>query len=172
MRPLPLHEAFGNTKIIRDFLHGQSAKEPQLHDLSLPGVKSRKALQGQMKFGYVHGPRLGSDQVVMNGNRPHAPAALEPLLRAGMVYEDPSHHRGANGKKVRAPLPIHPQLAHEPQVGFVDKGRRLQGMAGSLTRKVSTRYLTHFVVNERQEAPRNFGGRHGFGVRQNPGNLL
>ena len=48
----------------------------------------------------------------------------------GMIDKNAAHHLGGDGEKVCAVLPRHVALIHQAQIGFIDKGRRLERVTG------------------------------------------
>src|ERR1700730_15126422 len=46
-------------------------------------------------------------------------------------------------------LPLHARVIHQPHVGLVDQGRRLQTMAGTLAPPVAARQPAELVIHDR-----------------------
>ena len=45
-------------------------------------------------------------------------------------------------------LPLHALVIHQPHVGFIKQGRRLEAVAGALTLHITTRQAVEFVIND------------------------
>src|SRR4051812_36076746 len=75
-------------------------------------------------------------------------AALE-VMAPCTVDEDTAYRLRGDGKKMGAVLPPHPFVVDQPQIGFVDQGRRLQAAAGPLAFQVVVRQAVELVVDDR-----------------------
>src|SRR5262249_16798269 len=56
-----------------------------------------------------------------------------------------------DGEEVRPTFPSALAAADQPQVGLVDQGGRLQGVAGGLASQVALGQSAQFVINQRQQ---------------------
>ena len=76
----------------------------------------------------------------------HAPRALD---------ENAPHGLRGGGEEVAAAVPVlHLVYVHEPDVGFVDQGRRLERVAGLFMCEPLGGEAAPFVVDQRQELRR------------------
>ena len=79
-------------------------------------------------------------------------AVLGPSFPPGVLDEDAAHGFGGGGKEVSPAIPVlHLLHVHEPDVGFVDQGRGLQGLAGRFVGQLLGRQLAQLVVDQGQE---------------------
>ena len=69
-----------------------------------------------------------------------------------MVAEDAAHDCGGDAEEVRAALPGDVLLLDEAEVGFVDEGGGLDGVAGALAAHVVAREPPQLVVDQRHQA--------------------
>jgi hypothetical protein len=53
-----------------------------------------------------------------------------------MVHENSTHHLRGNAEKMRSTLPVR-LLIDEAEIGFIDKARSLEGVAGPFTPHVA-----------------------------------
>ena len=76
----------------------------------------------------------------------------EAPLAAGAFDEDAPHGLGRGGEEVAAAVPVlGPVPTDQPQVGLVDQGRGLEGLAGLLLGQPRRGELAQLVVDERQQ---------------------
>src|SRR5262245_21567938 len=77
-------------------------------------------------------------------------------LSPRLIDQNASHGLGRSGKKMPAPVPLLTVLgAHEPQIGLVHEGRRLQRLAGFFLGEACRGQLPQFFVNEWQKLLRS-----------------
>ena len=69
------------------------------------------------------------------------------LDAAGLIDETAAHRLSRHGQKAGTTLPALCLVPHQPQIGFMDEGCRLQRMAGSLPGQFLGRQQTQFVVD-------------------------
>ena len=100
--------------------------------------------------------QMGGGDVVEGKASPPAPA-LEPSLVASTVHQDPPHGFRGRAEKVPPSLPGHRPGSHEPQIGFVDQGRRIECLSRRLVLQATGGQSTEFVVNQRQQLLRRRG---------------
>src|SRR5262249_16125098 len=83
---------------------------------------------------------------------PPVAAALGTPLAAGAFDEDAAHGLGRGGEEVAAAVPLRRVgRADQAEVGLVDQGGGLEGLAGLLLRQLGPRQLPQFVVDEGQQ---------------------
>ena len=80
-----------------------------------------------------------------------APAPRFAIVATRVVDEDAAHGLRRCRHEMGAVLPVHALVVDQPQVGFVDQGRRLQAVAGALAPHVVVRQTTEFVVDDRHQ---------------------
>jgi hypothetical protein len=68
-----------------------------------------------------------------------------------MIHEDAAHHLGGDAEKVRAVLPADTALRHQSHIGFVDNGRRLEGVAGPLTPEITGGQSAQFTLHHHHQ---------------------
>ena len=79
-------------------------------------------------------------------------------LSAGVLDEDAAHGLGGGGEEVAAAVPLLGLFrVHQAQVGFVDEGGCLQGLAGLFLGQALGGQLAQLVVHEGQELLRGVG---------------
>lgn len=83
--------------------------------------------------------------------RIHRPERLAIFRRARTIDEDAPPHLCGNSEELVAILPCDPVLLDQPQIRFVDQGRRLERVAGTLAPQVHRRATLKVAVDERQE---------------------
>jgi hypothetical protein len=81
-------------------------------------------------------------------------AVLDGALAAGLVDEDVAHGAGGGGEEVAAGVPAGVRITDKAQVGLVDEGGGLEGVAGGRFGESRAGEGAEFVVDEGQE----FGG--------------
>ena len=71
---------------------------------------------------------------------------------AGLFDQNPPHGLSGSCKEVPPAVPVLGLLnVHQPQVSLMDKGRRLERLAGLLLRHLLCRQFAQLVVDQRQE---------------------
>ena len=65
-----------------------------------------------------------------------------------MLHQNAPHQLGRNGEEMSAILPLHALVIHQAHIGFVDQGRGLQAVAGTLTIHVTARQAVELVIND------------------------
>src|SRR5262249_37403378 len=77
---------------------------------------------------------------------------LEAAFAARVVDEDASHGFRGGREEVSPAVPVRgPVNVHEAEVGLVDQGGGLEGLAGLLLRQPPCSQLPQLVVDQRQE---------------------
>src|ERR1019366_2973315 len=69
-----------------------------------------------------------------------------------MINQNAPHELGRNREKMGAILPLHVLVIHQPHIGFVDQGTRLEAMSRPLTSHVASREAVEFVINDWSQA--------------------
>src|SRR5205823_6102090 len=96
----------------------------------------------------VRGGGCGGVQV----NAVAVAAVLLPALAAGGVHEDAAHGLGGGGEEVPAALPaVLVGGADQAEVGFVDQGGGLEGVAGRLGGHPGGGEFAQLIVDEREQ---------------------
>jgi hypothetical protein len=87
-----------------------------------------------------------------------AAAMLHPLVAAGVLYDDPPHRLRCGSKEVAARIPsefvtsgLGSRSSDQPEIGFVNQRRRLQGLPWRLGSHSGGGELPQFVVHDRQQ---------------------
>ena len=79
-------------------------------------------------------------------------AAFKRKPRAGSIYENPSHCLSRGRKEVAAAIPRWGRTRlsiHESKIGFMDKGSRIERLAGLLLSQLPGRYFPQLVIDKR-----------------------
>ena len=80
-----------------------------------------------------------------------AAAAFLAVGRLGIVQQDAAHDLGGDAEEVGTILPAGAALIDELQVGLVDEGSGLQGMAGALAAELGAGDPFELLVDERRQ---------------------
>ena len=91
----------------------------------------------------------GRQAIRVEVGSPWAIAALLRPFRPGVVDEDPTHGLGRGGEEV--PSAVELLIPDQPQVGFVNQGGRVEGVAGGFGRHARGGELPQLVIDERQQ---------------------
>jgi hypothetical protein len=91
-------------------------------------------------------------------------ASLQPVAVPGVVDPNPSHSLGRGGEAVA--LAVDVLVADEAQVGLVDQGGGVQGVAGGLRGHPRGGEPPQLVVNEREEVGGGFAVASRGGIEQ------
>ena len=75
-----------------------------------------------------------------------------------MIDEHAAHHLGGDAEEMRAVFPRDAALRQQPHVGFVDDGRRLQCLPGSLAPKIAGRQPPQLALDTLHELGFGLGG--------------
>jgi len=131
-------------------LERQPGEEPHLHQLGLDGVVLGELLQGLVQGQDFLCGAAGQQGVEVGGVALPAAAALETALAPRLLDQDAAHGRGGRGEEMAAPVPVGRRARpDEPEVGLVNQGGRLQGLAGLLVREPLGGQPAQFVVDQR-----------------------
>ena len=107
--------------------------------------------RGVVVRGLVRGEPAASSR----SSRSPPAAVLAGRLRRACVDEDAAHGLGRGGEEVAAAVPAGcVGRADQPEVGLVDEGGRLEGVAGGLPVEPGGGEVPELVVDEREQ----FGG--------------
>ena len=95
---------------------------------------------------------------MIEGHALERAAALGALLMAGSIDQDAAHCLGGRCEEMFAAIPG-PVLfpSHEPEVGLINQGGRLERLARLLLGQLSGSQLPQLVIDQRQQVLR--GGR-------------
>jgi hypothetical protein len=108
----------------------------------LQGVIERDKLRGALR-------RRQSD--VIQRHLARRTSTLAGILSSGVVDQNVPHHLRGHGKEVGPAPPVGALLVHEPQIGFIDYGGRLESMRRALTLHATTGKTVEFQVDEREQ---------------------
>ena len=89
--------------------------------------------------------------LLVEGHRHHAAAALAGVPAAGVLGEDAPHDERGDREKVDAVGELRPALAGELEKGLVDERGRLQGVPGPLAAQLAVGDPLELRVEERKE---------------------
>lgn len=73
-----------------------------------------------------------------------------------MIHKYTSHHLRGDTEEVCAILPVDPRLIHQPHVGLMHEGSRLQRVIGAFATQVVGRQATQLIVDEREQRVNGF----------------
>ena len=131
--PVPVRRAQGDAQGRRGLLGREPREVAELDDL-----RSRRLLGGQplehvVECEKVVGAPLRFDVQVLQIDAGPPAAVPDAALPPGPLDEEAAHRLGRGAEEVAAAVPVGVGLAaYQPQVGLVDQGGRLQGLAGFL----------------------------------------
>ncbi len=77
----------------------------------------------------------------------HTRASFQ-VVAAGILDQNTPHQLARKREKMRTILPLHPLAVDQAQVGFMDQGRGLQAMSGSLAPHVMMREAAEFRIDD------------------------
>jgi len=75
-------------------------------------------------------------QRVVQAHVHYTAAALSSLMAAGVIDQNLAHDPRGHGEKVRPAVPFRRTVGDQPQVRFMDQGRRLQSVVGPLVTEI------------------------------------
>lgn len=132
--PIPMGRALGNLESGGDVVEAQAGKKMQLHNLISAFGGQTETFQCQIEG--QNGFHLSWVGAEMEGGF-HVDAgetalALGGAMGAGVRDEHPAHGAGGEEVEVAAVGPIDGAGAGQAEEGFVEQGRGLQGVAGTL----------------------------------------
>jgi hypothetical protein len=111
------------------------------------GQSGQGLIQGRQILRRPH-HRLGNIQV----NTPPLAAMFVPLLAAGVLHRDAAHGLGTGGEEMAAMIPVVATGgADEPEVGFVNESRWLQGVPRRLVGQPGGGEAAQLVVDQREQ---------------------
>jgi hypothetical protein len=87
-----------------------------------------------------------------------------------MIYEQPAHQLGCHAKELRPVLQVVVILFHQPEEGFVYKGRWLKGMARALASHLMAGDAVQFTVNKGHQPVKRIASSQP-NLGQQPGHL-
>lgn len=158
MQPRPCRCPFArnrgrrDAKDLRSVFDRKSSEESELDNTRLLLIEGGEPLQCVVEHDDIEIDRLwrGFDSFVDCHFADSAPA-LGRLMAAGVFDKDLSHNARGHSEEVGAILPVRNIGADKTNVGFVNEGRALQCVTGTLALQVMGSYLTKFVVDERKQ---------------------
>ena len=126
--PVPVGDRPREPQRLARLLDGEPAEQVEVSDLRRGGVFLPEAgeqfVQRQDEVGI-----LGEGTDLIEQLEPDPPSApLQPVPIAGMVDQDPPHRFRRGGEEV--PPAVELLVADQPQIGLVDQGGGVEGVAG------------------------------------------
>ena len=77
----------------------------------------------------------------------HATPAFQ-IVAPRVLDQNTTHDLCRHREEMRAIVPLHARVIHQPHIGLVDQGRGLQAMAGTLAPHVAARQSVELVIYE------------------------
>lgn len=136
---------------------GQSAKEPQGHNARFTLVEVSKPLERGIEIEQLLTIEGLKGNFSSDAGQSHGPPPATALLGppfAGVVDQQAAHDVGSYSKEVSLPLPVSASLVHQLEIGLVDQGRGLKGVAGSLSIQIPLGKAAQLVVDHREQVLR------------------
>ena len=150
--PFPFDGGWGEGEGDGGVGNGEAGEVAEFDDADLAGIELLELGEGVVEAFEVDGFRLGMIwDFEIDGEMGGAVASLFGVAVAGAVAEDAAHHLGGGGIEFQAAVEIDRMLLDEAEVGFVDEGGGLEGVAGAFAGKVAGREAAKFGVDERDE---------------------
>ena len=84
---------------------------------------------------------------VLQGDRSFHTSSLLSMARARAFDQNLSHRSCGNGKKMGTVLPLQILVTQQPQIGFMNQCRGLQGLPVAFPTQVSPGEPAQFLVN-------------------------
>src|SRR5215475_451876 len=137
--PFALNRAGRHFQNLGHFFRSQPAKELHLNDPAFALIHSRQLPQRLIQRHQFRGPLLGRHRGLVQRHLLRPAATLGILAPSRVVHQDAPHQLRSDPEEVRPVLPVDTLLFDQPQVGFVDQGRGLQRVAGTLPPHVAAR---------------------------------
>lgn len=133
---------------------GHAGEEPHLDGTGFAVVEGgefgERDVEGDEVGAEVVG-RGGDDAGFVEGDAVSAAAAFEAVGVAGVVDEDAAHGLGGDGEEVGTAGEACLGLVDELEVGLVDEGGGLEGVAGAFASEEGAREGAELVVDEWEE---------------------
>lgn len=127
---------------------GEASEVVHLDEAGLAGGAFFEGLEGFVEFEYDGRPGKGGVARLVDVQFGCAPAALEGIVRAGVIDEDLAHELGGDAEKVGAIAIVGLILADHARVDLVDEGGGLECMAGAFATKLAVGEAAQLIVNE------------------------
>ena len=147
--PVTHHGVNGHVQCFGGLLHRKTAEEPHLHDLRFPGVERRKRVERIVEGDEVLAGLGRDDERFVERHFLRTASAFLIALGSREVDENPPHQPRGHREEMRAILPLHLPYVDEPDKGFVDQRRGLQGVADAFVRHVAACEAAQLVMDER-----------------------
>jgi cyclic pyranopterin phosphate synthase len=150
--PIPFGRGQRDAEGVGYLRHRQARKETELDQVGLGWLHSRQFRQGLIEGEDVQRGRLldGTSGIEIH-SLPLAPP-LESPPAAGLLNDDPPHCFRRGSEEMAATVPLLCLLhIHQPKVGIVDQGRRLERLPWLFLRELRRGQLSQFVINQRQQ---------------------
>ena len=155
-RPVAGHRARRYTQCAGRLLLAQSTKKAALHHQAEPRIHRGEPLERLIERQQLRGPLGNGEQAgllgLIEGQRPSARTApsLGPVFPR-VVHQDATHDPGGDGEEVLAINPLGPHLILELEIGFVNQGRRAQGVADGLRGELPMGDTPELIVDQGKE---------------------
>ena len=95
--------------------------------------------------------RVNHEGNLIQGDVRHSGPALH-VMAACVVNQDAPHHLGRHCEEMRAILPFHALVVHQPHVGFIHQGGGLKGVSRAFAPHVVMSQEAKVVINDRGQA--------------------
>src|SRR4029078_8674886 len=146
--PLAHNRHGGHSKDGGGFLYAHSAEVSHFDNLTFPRIEGCEVSKGIIQRDQVRSLSLEHSRGFIEVYHFGAANALCITTRAGVIYEYAPHSLRGHRIKVSAILPAHAPVFDQPHVRFVDQGRGLQRMAGTLAAHVVSSESPHLLIDE------------------------
>jgi hypothetical protein len=148
---MPLNRPGRNVKQFCDLRFVQSDKKPQFDDFRLFWREHGQFIEGQV---YLEKPLVVRRNGDFDGIQINA-FAFSAVARAkfppGAFDENVTHGLGGGGEEMPAVLPAWQSASTQPQPGFMNQRRGLEGLARGLLGHPGRGQTAQLLVNQRQE---------------------
>jgi hypothetical protein len=148
--PLSFGGGTRNAENFCGFFNGQAAKETQFDESALLLVDPGESLEGVVDGKYVRVGKLGHGEGGIELDL-LARAALGGAAGACVVDENLAHEASSDSDKVGATASAEGVLPSEAQVGFMNQGSGLQGVAGALALQMMVSEGAEILVDQGDE---------------------
>jgi len=154
---MALNRGLRNAEHLGDLFVGEAGEETELYQFGLLRVVFGKLIQRLVQtqeFLVVH---VRGEVETVEVHAFHTATMAHIIFASGIVNQYAPHGLGGCGEKVGAILPGGLVVTAEPQPGFVNQGRGLQGLSGRFPSHLLRRELAQLFVDQRQEFIRRLG---------------
>ncbi len=132
------------------FLHAESAEETHFDHLHFAWIQPRERVHCVIQRHQVRSPAAVHDGCLFQRDLLQLTSALQ-VMAARMLDQNAPHQLRRNGEEVRAILPLHAPVLHQPHVRLINQRRRLQAVAGAFACHVAPCQTVQFGINNRRQ---------------------